>query len=100
MLCLSYTDTYDYIAAGFSDGTIRMIKASTGENTSSLRDPEMQQNPGPTTAIKHRPVHKTFPITQTILATCTISLSSIGESRQPWAGACLGPIVFFFFQKV
>ena len=28
----------------------------------------------------------------------SFALSIIGESRQPWAGVCLGPIVFF--QKV
>ncbi|XP_043273345.1 WD repeat-containing protein 5 homolog [Venturia canescens] len=69
ILCVSYTETCDFIAVGLTDGTVRLVKVSSSEYTSTLRDTEMQQNPGPTTAIKHRPVHKTHPITQTLLVT-------------------------------
>ncbi|KAG7209405.1 hypothetical protein KM043_015498 [Ampulex compressa] len=69
ILCVCYTETYEYLAAGLSDGAIKFYKVSSGENTSTLRDAEIKQNPGSATAIKHRPVHKSHPITHTVIAT-------------------------------
>ena len=70
ILCIKYTEAFDLVAAGFSDGSIRMFNIKTGEYVSSLRDAEMVQYASPTTAIKHRPVRKSHPVTQTLTATC------------------------------
>ncbi|XP_015604473.1 uncharacterized protein LOC107272147 isoform X1 [Cephus cinctus] len=69
ILCLSYTEQCEILAAGISDGTVRLMKVNSGEYIGTLRDTEMQQNPGPTTSIKHRPVHRSHPISQTLTAT-------------------------------
>lgn len=70
ILCIAYTEQCEMLAAGISDGTIRMFKINSGQYVTALGDAEMRQNPGPTTAIKHRPVNKSHPITQTLTATC------------------------------
>ncbi|XP_046744254.1 uncharacterized WD repeat-containing protein alr2800-like [Diprion similis] len=57
------------LAAGISDGTVRLFRANSGQYVTALRDAEMRQYPGPTTAIKHRPVNRSYPITQTLTAT-------------------------------
>ncbi|XP_071560650.1 uncharacterized protein [Temnothorax nylanderi] len=69
VLCICYTETYDFLAAGLSDGTLRFYKVSSGKNTLVLSDAEMMQNPAPVTAVKHRPVHRSHPITRTVIAT-------------------------------
>ncbi|KAM0728578.1 putative WD repeat-containing protein [Formica fusca] len=69
VLCICYTETYDLLAAGLSDGNLKFYKVSSEENILTLCDAEMMQNPAPVTAIKHRPVHKSHPITHTLIAT-------------------------------
>ncbi|KAK2586909.1 hypothetical protein KPH14_009842 [Odynerus spinipes] len=69
ILCVTYTETFEFLAAGLSDGTIKLYKTSNGEKARSLRDTEILQNPGSATAIKHRPVRKTHPITHTLIVT-------------------------------
>ncbi|XP_076763614.1 uncharacterized protein LOC143431013 [Xylocopa sonorina] len=68
VLCICYTETYDFLAAGLTDGSLKLYKTSSGE-VLTLRDTEMMQKPSPTTAIKHRPVHRSHPITRTFIAT-------------------------------
>ncbi|XP_067206557.1 uncharacterized WD repeat-containing protein alr2800-like isoform X2 [Linepithema humile] len=69
VLCICYTETYDFLTAGLSDGTLKFYKVSTGENTLILCDAEMMYNPAPVTAVKHRPVNTSHPITHTVTAT-------------------------------
>ncbi|XP_011297250.1 protein will die slowly-like isoform X2 [Fopius arisanus] len=81
ILCLSYTETFDYLGIGLADGTVRLINRKTGEFEGTLRDEEINQNPGTTTSIKHRPVQGALPVTQTLTATCRC-LYTIRENRQ------------------
>ncbi|KAL6448565.1 hypothetical protein ACFW04_000446 [Cataglyphis niger] len=72
VLCICYTETYDLLAAGLTDGNLKLYNVSSEENTAAtltLCDAEMMQNPAPVTVVKHRPVQKTHPITHTLLAT-------------------------------
>ncbi|KAI4502926.1 hypothetical protein M0802_001970 [Mischocyttarus mexicanus] len=70
VLCITYTETFEFLAAGLSNGTIQLYKINNkNEKVKSLCDTEIVQNPGPVTAIKHRPVRKTHPITNTLIAT-------------------------------
>ncbi|KOB65856.1 Ribosome biogenesis protein YTM1 [Operophtera brumata] len=65
-----YTEDLNDIAAGFTDGTIRLFNCSTGICSHSLVDDECRAYPGPVTAIKHRPVSKAAPITNILLSSC------------------------------
>ncbi|KAK0085415.1 hypothetical protein PV326_005927 [Microctonus aethiopoides] len=67
--CVCYTETFDYIAAGLPNGTIKMMNVNNGTFEFTLHDNEMVHNPGLTTAIKHRRVQTNRPITQTLTAT-------------------------------
>ncbi|XP_046830996.1 uncharacterized protein LOC124429585 [Vespa crabro] len=69
IFCLTYTETFEFLAAGLSDGTVQLHKTHNGEKARSLCDNEIIQNPGSVTAIKHRPVQQTHPITHTLIAT-------------------------------
>ncbi|XP_076668271.1 striatin homolog [Andrena cerasifolii] len=69
ILCICYTETHDFLAAGLTDGTVRLYKTTSGADPLSLRDAEMIQKPSPTTAIRHRPVRRSHPITRTVIAT-------------------------------
>ncbi|XP_039315683.1 uncharacterized protein LOC105201141 isoform X2 [Solenopsis invicta] len=69
ILCICYTETYDFLAAGLTDGNIKLYKVSSGRNTHILCDAEIMQNPAPVTAVKHRPVRRSHPITRTLIAT-------------------------------
>ncbi|KAG5345358.1 GBLP protein, partial [Acromyrmex heyeri] len=69
VLCICYTENYDFLAAGLSDGNVKFYKVSSGEDTLILCDAEMMLNPSPVTAVKHRPVSRTHPITHTVIAT-------------------------------
>ncbi|XP_026666644.1 uncharacterized protein LOC108621977 [Ceratina calcarata] len=68
ILCVCYTETFDFLAAGLTDGSIKLYKCISGE-VSELRDMETVQQPSPTTAIKHRPLRKSYPVTRTLIAT-------------------------------
>lgn len=70
IMCCKYTEDTHYVAAGFTDGVIRVFDCSTGKCCQTLIDEECRAYPGPVTAIKHRPVGKAHPITNTILASC------------------------------
>ncbi|KAG5308805.1 GBLP protein, partial [Acromyrmex insinuator] len=69
VLCICYTENYDFLAAGLSDGNVKFYKVDSGEDTLILCDTEIMLNPSPVTAVKHRPVSKTHPITHTVIAT-------------------------------
>ncbi|XP_012272383.2 uncharacterized protein LOC105695421, partial [Orussus abietinus] len=69
ILTVCYTETCESLAVGVSDGTVKLYKAGSGEHVTTLKDSEVTQNPGPATSIKHRPVHRSHPITQTLTAT-------------------------------
>ncbi|KAF7390278.1 hypothetical protein HZH68_012135 [Vespula germanica] len=69
VFCITYTETFEFLAAGLSDGTVQLYKTENGVKAKFLRDNEIVQNPGAVTAIKHRPVRKTHPITHTLIAT-------------------------------
>ncbi|CAK9795835.1 Uncharacterized WD repeat-containing protein alr2800 [Anthophora quadrimaculata] len=69
ILCVCYTETYDFLAAGLTDGSVKLYKTNSEEGVLTLRDTEMMQKPSPTTAVKHRPVRKSYPITRTVTAT-------------------------------
>lgn len=69
-LCICYTETRDFLAAGLIDGTIKLYKLNSKVDVLTLRDTETMQKPSPTTAVQHRPVHKSYPIKRTVTATC------------------------------
>ncbi|EFN78105.1 Uncharacterized WD repeat-containing protein alr2800, partial [Harpegnathos saltator] len=69
VLCICYTEAYDFLAAGLANGLLKFYRLATGEDALTLCDAEMMQNPAPTTAVKHRPVHDSHPITHTVIAT-------------------------------
>ncbi|XP_054014552.1 uncharacterized WD repeat-containing protein alr2800-like isoform X1 [Hylaeus anthracinus] len=68
-LCICYTETRDSLVAGLADGTIKLYKLNSEEDAQTLRDTEIIQKPSPATAVKHRPVRKSHPITRTFIAT-------------------------------
>ncbi|XP_075970089.1 uncharacterized protein LOC142972684 [Anticarsia gemmatalis] len=68
IMCCKYTEDVNSIAAGFSDGSIRVFCCHTGTCSNTLVDDETRAYPGPVTAIKHRPVSKAHPITNMLLS--------------------------------
>ncbi|XP_031773503.1 uncharacterized protein LOC100867098 [Apis florea] len=76
ILCICYTEVYDFLASGMMDGTVKMYKLNNSSNNNNnnekfvLRDTEIIQMPSPVTAVKHRPVRKSYPISRTVIATC------------------------------
>ncbi|XP_060800483.1 uncharacterized protein LOC106139046 [Amyelois transitella] len=68
IMCCKYTEDMNDVAAGFTDGTIRLFDCNTGDCSHTLVDDECRAYPGPVTAIKHRPVSKAHPITNMLLA--------------------------------
>lgn len=84
ILCLCYTELHDFLASGMMDGTVKMHKLNNSNNNNNggaieklnenekfvLRDTEIIQMPSPVTAVKHRPVRKSYPISRTVIATC------------------------------
>ncbi|KAJ2952731.1 hypothetical protein O0L34_g7083 [Tuta absoluta] len=68
IMCCKYTEDTLEIAAGFTDGVIRLFDCSTGSCTHTLVDDECRSYPGPVTTIKHRPVSKAHPTTNVLLA--------------------------------
>ncbi|XP_028042374.1 transcription initiation factor TFIID subunit 5-like [Bombyx mandarina] len=68
IMCCKYTEDVNEIATGFTDGTIRLFSCNDGTCTHLLVDDECRSYPGPVTAIKHRPVSKAHPITNTLLS--------------------------------
>ncbi|XP_078040165.1 uncharacterized protein LOC144471718 [Augochlora pura] len=69
VLCICYTEARDFLAAGLTDGTVKLYKLNSEVDVLTLRDIETIQKPSPTTAVKHRPVSKSHPIKKTITAT-------------------------------
>lgn len=69
-MCCKYTEDANDIAAGFTDGTIRLFNCNTGSCSHTLVDDECREYPGPVTAIKHRPISKAHPITNMLLSSC------------------------------
>lgn len=76
MLCCQYTEDFEKLAVGFTDGMIRLFKTSNGELTETLCDAETEKNSAPVTGIKHRPVSKVYPITDCVTCTCRYYLIS------------------------
>ncbi|RVE43729.1 hypothetical protein evm_011578 [Chilo suppressalis] len=102
IMCCKYTEDVKDVAAGFTDGTIRLFDCTSGTNTHTLVDEECKSYPGPVTAIKHRPVSKAHPITNMLLS-CYVNgcikcwkykyeqcLYTIREKRQT-LGLCYHP---------
>lgn len=71
-LCVHYTQELDQLVAGYTDGVVRFYKANTMELAHALTDEDIAENPAPVTNIKHRPISKNYPITETVLCTCNI----------------------------
>ncbi|XP_066587692.1 small ribosomal subunit protein RACK1-like [Prorops nasuta] len=69
ILCVNYTETGEYLAAGLSNGTIELYKNNSKHCALTLQDAEIIQNPAPTTAIKRRPPQKAHPVLNTLTAT-------------------------------
>lgn len=74
IMCCKYTEDFNEIATGFTDGTIRLFSCNNGSCTHTLIDDESHTYPGPVTAIKHRPVSKSHPITNMLLSSCKYNL--------------------------
>ncbi|KAJ8722695.1 hypothetical protein PYW07_003875 [Mythimna separata] len=68
IMCCKYTESLNEVAAGFTDGTIRVFCCNTGNCLHTLVDDECRSYPGPVTAIKHRPVSAAHPISNTLLS--------------------------------
>ncbi|KAL4710745.1 hypothetical protein ACJJTC_004390 [Scirpophaga incertulas] len=68
IMCCKYTEDSKHIAIGLTDGVIGVFDCNTGKSTHTLVDEECQSYPGPVTAIKHRPVSSSHPVTNTLLA--------------------------------
>lgn len=75
-ICCHYTEEFDKIAVGFTDGMIRLFKTANGEITDTLSDEETQTHSAPVTGIKHRPVSKIYPISDCITCTCNSKFPS------------------------
>ncbi|KAF2895757.1 hypothetical protein ILUMI_10417 [Ignelater luminosus] len=69
ILCCKYTEDFECLAVGFTDGMVRLFKTNTAECVQTMFDLETQQNTAPATCIQHRPVSKNYPITNCL--TCT-----------------------------
>lgn len=69
-LCCKYNEEFDYIAVGYADGVIIMYHTATGEPVFTLADSDVKENRAPVTSIKHRPVSKIYPITNSYTGTC------------------------------
>ncbi|KPJ06103.1 WD repeat-containing protein tag-125 [Papilio machaon] len=67
IMCCKYTEDVNDIALGFSDGTVRLFDCNNGNCSHTLVDDECRTYPGPVTGIKHRPVSKSHPVTNTLL---------------------------------
>ncbi|KAI4460886.1 carbohydrate binding domain containing protein [Holotrichia oblita] len=68
-LCIHYSQELDQLAAGYTDGVVRFYKANTMELVQSLSDDDILESPAPVTNIKHRPLSKNYPATDTIVCT-------------------------------
>lgn len=71
VLCCTYTEDFESIAVGFTDGVVRLFKSDTMEMVQTLSDVETQSSMSPVTSVKHRPVSKNYPVTNTMTCTCT-----------------------------
>ncbi|CAH1964093.1 unnamed protein product [Acanthoscelides obtectus] len=69
VLCCKYNEEFDYLAAGGADGVIRVYNSNTMEESFILSDSDVKDNRAPVTCIKHRPVSKTYPITNCFTGT-------------------------------
>ncbi|VEN53657.1 unnamed protein product [Callosobruchus maculatus] len=69
VLCCKYNEEFDYLAAGGSDGIIRVYNSNTMEESFTLTDKDVKNNRAPVTCIKHRPLSKTYPITNCFTGT-------------------------------
>lgn len=75
VLCCKYNEEFDYLAAGYTDGVIRIYDSSVGSHISSLADNEVKENRAPVTSLQHRPVSKIYPSTNSFTATCMSFIS-------------------------
>ncbi|XP_026470961.1 transcription initiation factor TFIID subunit 5-like [Ctenocephalides felis] len=71
ILCCKYTEDYNFISAGFPDGMVRLFAKNTGQLAMVLYDEESLANAATVTCIKHRPVSKNYPSTNTLLCSYT-----------------------------
>ncbi|CAG9865391.1 unnamed protein product [Phyllotreta striolata] len=68
MMCTKYSEEFDYIAGGCTDGTVRVFKYATGEPAFTLSDKEVRDET-PVTSIEHRSISKLYPVTNCFTAT-------------------------------
>nr|XP_023013340.1 uncharacterized protein LOC111503298 [Leptinotarsa decemlineata] len=77
VLCCKYNEEYDYLAAGYADGIIRVYQSATGEHIFTLTDADVKDVRAPCTSIKHRPVSKIYPITNCFTGTCKYFVTTV-----------------------
>ncbi|KAB0794764.1 hypothetical protein PPYR_11603 [Photinus pyralis] len=70
-LCLKYTEDFEGIVIGFTDGTVRIFNTNTAKLIRSLHDEETEKNSCPVTCIQHRPVSKNYPVVNCVTCTYT-----------------------------
>ncbi|KAJ8955256.1 hypothetical protein NQ318_000283 [Aromia moschata] len=68
-LCCKYSEDFEYIAAGYTNGEIKIYQSSSGEHVLTLSDDDVVNHIAPVTNIKHRPSSKAYPISNTFTAT-------------------------------
>ncbi|KAK5644529.1 hypothetical protein RI129_005829 [Pyrocoelia pectoralis] len=70
-LCLKYTEDFESIAVGFTDGMVRLFNRNNAQMSRTLYDEETENNGSPVTCIQHRPVTKNYPVVNCITCTYT-----------------------------
>lgn len=70
ILCCKYNEEFNYLAAGCSDGSIILYSTESCKLVDKLQDKEVVQATAPVTAIQHRPVSKSYPISNCFTCTC------------------------------
>ncbi|XP_019872229.1 uncharacterized WD repeat-containing protein alr2800 [Aethina tumida] len=69
VLCVCYSEDFEYLAGGYTDGVIRMFRSDNAELVKKLEDTDVIR--APTTSMRHRPLSKNYPIMNTITSTYT-----------------------------
>lgn len=70
ILCCKYNEEFNYLAAGCSDGSIMLYSVDSSKLVHKLQDEELVQATAPVTAIQHRPVSKSYPISNCFTCSC------------------------------
>lgn len=70
ILCLKYTEDNEFLAVGFTDGSVRIFNAEDMNLEKTLIDEEILKVGPPVTAMMHRPVLKRRPVFNMLTCTC------------------------------